>query len=85
MVITSGTALVRYLMDYDPKGEWDSHSYRVTRAGGGIQSYVRVGYAHGESAEFFFRETLDKLEDVRNATAGGWLGPRRFEELKQCL
>ena len=44
-----------------------------------------VGVSNGKSIEFFLVETVDRLEVVREATAGGWNAARRFRELKKCL
>ena len=81
---TSVELLIVYEADYDQEKKVETKTYLVTRAGG-LRSYMEVGVADGNSTEFPMRETLEKLEQLRAATAGGWNPARRFEELPNAL
>ena len=81
---TGSCALIGFLKDYDEKATWPTRNYQVTRAGG-LRSNKPVGISHGDSTEFLLVETFDRLEVIRRAVQGGWDGPRRFEELEECL
>ena len=50
-----------------------------------MKSYLLVGIGDGVSTERLMRKTFEELEEVRNATAGGWTASRRFEELRHSL
>ena len=52
---------------------------------GGLRTNKSVVIAHGDSTEFLLVETFDRLEMIRHAVAVAWDGPRRFEELEECL
>ena len=56
----------------------------MTRAGG-LRSNKPVGISHGGSVEFLLVQTFERLEVICRAVAGGWNGPRRIEELAECL
>ena len=71
-------------MDHDPKEEREQKSFQITHAGG-IRSYMTVGYAFGDSTEFLIHETYVKLENVREATVGGWVPQCRFDEMGYVL
>ena len=58
--------------------------YQVTRSGG-LRTNKPLGIAHGDSTEFLLVDTFDQLEVVRHSVAAAWNGPRRFEELEECL
>ena len=60
---TSGKSLIGYYVDYDPKEECEKKSYQVNH-GGGMRSYLTVGYAFGDSTEFLMRKTYNNLEQV---------------------
>ena len=81
---TSGKSLIGYYVDYDPKEKQEQKSYQITRAGG-MRSHMTVGIAFGDSTEFLMRETYERLENVNEATAGGWVPARQFEELDYAL
>ena len=44
-----------------------------------------VGVSNGKFIEHFLVETVDRLEVVREATAGGWNAPKRSRELQEYL
>ena len=44
-----------------------------------------VGITHRESTKFALVETFNQLEVICHAVAAGWYGPRRYEELGECL
>ena len=44
-----------------------------------------VGITHRESTKFALVETFNQLEVICHAVAAGRNGPRRFEELEECL
>ena len=75
--------LITYDMDYDPKAEHEKKTYQVYVPGG--RTLHDVGMAFGDSIEFLIRETYNKLEQVRQATPGGWNAARRFRELDNVL
>ena len=85
MATNTGTcALIGFLKDYNEKESWPTRIYQVTRPGG-LRTNKPVWIAHGDSTEFLLVETFDRLEVVRHAVAAAWNGPRRFEELEECL
>ena len=49
------------------------------------QTSLSVYVSNGKFIEHFLVETVDSLEVVRGATAGGWNAPKRFRELQECL
>ena len=61
MTNTSGKSLIGYYVDYNPKEECEKKSYQVYH-GGGMCSYLIVGYALGDSTEFLMREMYNKLD-----------------------
>ena len=84
MATNTGTrALIGFLKDYNEKESWPTRIYQVTRPGG-LRSNKPAGIAH-DSIEFLLVETFDRLEVVCHAVAAAWNGPRRFEELEECL
>ena len=80
---TSDRAVIGFVKDYDERELREKMDYQVTD--GGVKSHLSVGISYGESTEYYFLETVDKLEDVRDATQGGWTPAKRFKELKRCL
>ena len=85
MATNTGTrALIGFLKDYNEKKSWPTRTYQVTRPGG-LCTNKPVGIARWDSTEFLLVETFDRLEVIRHAVAVAWNGPRRFEELEECL
>jgi len=85
MTNTSSRALIGYKRDYDPKedGDINRQSYQVQD--GGTRKYLKVRVSDGSSVEHFLVETAMKLEEVEAAIQGGWTGPQKFSNLKECL
>ena len=52
---------------------------------GGMRTSKPVGVSSRKSIKFFMVEMVDRLEVVREATAGGWTAARRFRELKAYI
>ena len=46
---------------------------------------IAIGVSNGKSIEFFLVETVDRLDVVRETTAGGRTAAKRFRELQECL
>ena len=46
---------------------------------------MTVGIAFGDSTEFLMCKTYERLENVNEATAGGWVPARWFEELDYAV
>ena len=81
---TGSRALIGFLKDCNEKEPWPTRTYQMTRAEG-FPSNKPVGIAHGESTKFFLVKTFDRLKIICHAVVVGWNGPRRFEELEECL
>ena len=76
-------AVIGFIRDYTDEELGQPRIYQISD--GGVRTSKPVGVSNGKSIEFFLVETVDRLEVVREATAGGWNAPRRFRELKECL
>ena len=81
---TGSRTIFGFLKDYNEKEPWPTMTYQVTKAGG-LHANKPVGITHGDATKFLLVETFDRLEVIRHAVAVGWNGPRRFEELEECL
>ena len=75
--------MIRFIRDYTDEGLDEPRNYQISD--GGVMTSKTVGVSNGKSIEFFLIKTVDRLEVVREATAGGWTAARRFRELKKCL
>ena len=78
-------AVIGFIRDYDPENLGEQRIYQITD--GGVKTNKTVGVSNGKSIGHFLVETVDRLEVVREATAGGWNAPKRFRdrELQECL
>ena len=84
-MITTGTALIRYIQDYDPLDtDFEVNTSQVNLPGGG-RKYIKVAISDGTSTEFMIEYTYEALEKLRtafNAMGNVWMGPDRFSWLE---
>ena len=78
---TSDRAVIGFVKDYDERELREKVDYQVTD--GGVKSHLSVGISYGDSTEYFFLETVDKLEDVRDATQGGWTPAKKIQRVEK--
>jgi len=87
-MITTGTALIRYLQDYDPLDtDFEVNTTQVNLPGGG-RKYVKVAISDGTSTEFMIENTYEALEKLRTAFAAmgnAWTASDRFSWLEDHL
>ena len=76
-------AVIGFPRDYDPGNLGEQWIYQLTD--GGVKTHKPAGVSNGKSIEHFLVGTVDRLEVVCEATAGGWNVPKRFRELQECL
>ena len=76
-------AVIRFIRDYTDEGLDEPRNYQISD--GSVRTSKPVGVSNRKSIEFFLIETVDMLEVVREAIAGGWTAAQRFRELKECL
>ena len=69
-------AVIGFIRDYDPENLGEQRIYQITKWG--VKISKPVGVSNGKSIKHFLVETVDRLEVVREATAGGWNAPKRF-------
>ena len=67
---TADRAVVGVFRDYNNKELGEQRIYQITD--GGVKTSKPVGVSNGKSIDFFLVQTVDRLEVVREATAGGW-------------
>ena len=66
--ITADRAVIGFIRDYDNEDPGEQRIYQITD--GGVKTYKPVGVSNGNSIKHFLVETVDRLEVVREATAG---------------
>ena len=80
-MITTGTALIRYVQDFDPLDtDYETNSTQVNMPGGGCK-YIKVALSDGSSTEFLIEMTYEALEKPLTASAtmgNNWTGTDRF-------
>ena len=77
-MITTGTALIRYVQDYNPLDtDFEVNTTQVNLPGRG-RKYIKVAISDGTSTEFMIEYTYEALEKLRtafNAMENVWTGP----------
>ena len=66
--ITADRAVIEFIRDYDNEDSGEQRIYQITDRG--VKTYKPVGVSNGNSIKHFLVETVDRLEVVREATAG---------------
>ena len=87
-MITTGTAIIRYVQDYDPSDTHFEVNTTQVNFTGGCRKYIKVAISNGTLKEFMIENTykaLEKLRTVFNAMGNVWTGPDRFSWLEDHL
>ena len=66
---TADWVVIRFIRDYNDKELGEQRIYQITD--GGVKTYKPVGIYNGKFIELFLAETVNRLEVIREATAGG--------------
>ena len=80
---TANLAVIEFIRDYTNDELGEPRIYQISD--GGVRTSKPVGVSNGKSIKLFMAETVDRLEVVREATAGGWTAARRFRELNAYI
>ena len=75
-------AVIGFIRDYDLENLGEQRIYQITDEG--KKTNKPIGVSNGKSIKHFLVETVDRLEVVREATAGGWNAPKSFRKPQEA-